>query len=724
MRIFGLTLPAQPRLWLEKRGVSVQRASIYLGGLALLLLVMTVGISSLGPPLDPGPNPADRVATNEQDRGVPRDLTDLRARGEIRIVSRRGSVGIILGEAERELLEDFARSQGLRAEFVGAPMPELLPALKAGRADLVAGARTVEVPEGVGFTLPWGVSGMQVVGRVGTGRIRNESDLLTRQVAAKRSSPMWNQLLRLAAANPTMDLMAIPEQERVASMLEGISSGRYDLVVADSAQLEPYLPRHLDLQVALDLTAGEPRSWAVRSGATELRTALNSFLNRRHLELEAARSYREDLSGLKERRVLRLVTVPGPVNYFASHGRLKGFEYELVRRFAERNKMRVDVVTADSVEEMRRLLLAGRGDLIAAAMPAGVIGAELAATRPYDFAAPVVIGRAGDRPLVDAADLEGRRIVLPTESPWLDSVQTLRTRGIAVEIEQVDGTLTTEDALVRVAEGRSDLTVIGSNMVRAQFARHLELRAQFLLTEPAPMTWMVRGTDRQLLAALDEFLGETYQSGFYKALYSRYVERPALPAATTLMAKAGNISPYDDIVQEYADHYDFDWRLIVAQMFQESHFNPNAESVAGASGLMQMLPTTAASMGAHDLADPVSNIRAGLKYMDFLRRQFEESLNLEDRTWFTLAAYNAGLTRVQRARARAAAMDLDPDRWFDNVELAMMSLAKVPADGAAVQGGGCRCGQAVVYVRDIRSRYNSYLHLARDMESGAGAPSI
>ena len=157
-------------------------------------------------------------------------------------------------------------------------------------------------------------------------------------------------------------------------------------------------------------------------------------------------------------------------------------------------------------------------------------------------------------------------------------------------------------------------------------------------------------------------------------------------------------------------------------MFQESHFDPNAESVAGASGLMQMLPATAASIGAEDLADPRHNIRAGLKYMNFLRSQFEEDLNLQDRTWFTLAAYNAGLARVQKARARAEAMDLDPDRWFDNVELAMMSFAKPVStdDGESLRA--CHCGQAVVYVRDIRSRYNSYLHLTRGMVAGAESP--
>jgi membrane-bound lytic murein transglycosylase F len=690
---------------------------MFLGGLAVLLSTVYVGLETLGPPLSPQPG-ADPVSSNSAaPAAAPEDLPELRSKGEIRIASRRGPGGVILSEAERELLEEFARSQGLAAAFTGLPTTRLLDALARGEVDLVAGARTVEVPEGVGFTLPWGVSGMQVVGRVGAGRIRNEDDLVIRQVAAKQSSPIWSRLARLASANPTMDLVVIPEHERIESMLDGVSSGRYDLLVTDSAQLEPYLPRHPDLQVALDLTAGEPRSWAVRTGATQLRAELNRFLNRRHLELEAARSYREDLAGLRERRVLRLVTVPGPVNYFVTRGRLKGFEYELVRRFAERHRMRVEVVTAGTVEEMQRLLLAGRGDLIAASLPAAAAGPDVAATRPYEFSAPVVIGRADGGPLVDAADLHGRRLLLPADSPYAGAVQALRDRGIAVVAERRPDVATADEALAEVAAGRADLTLIGSTLVRAEFTRHLELRAQFALTEPAPMAWLVRATDRQLLSALDEFIGETRQTGYYKALYTRYVERPAPAVDTAQLARADAISPYDDIVQEYAAHYDFDWRLIVAQMFQESHFDPGAESVAGASGLMQMLPATAASLGDVDLSDPRSNIRAGLRYMDYLRSQFEDDLNLQDRTWFTLAAYNAGLARVQRARARAAAMNLDPDRWFDNVEVAMLALGEA-------SDSGCRCSQAAVYVREIRSRYNSYLHIARDTASGSSAPSI
>ena len=188
LRIFKPPLSAAPRQWLEQRGVSVRRAWGYLGGLALMVLGVTLGFQSLGPPLAQNSSPSASPGNSIQARDVPHDLADLRALGELRIISRLGTGGAILGEAERALLDEFAHSQGLRTKFIGTTMPQLLTALERGQADLVAGARDVEVREGIRLTLPWGVSGIQVVGRVGAGRIRNESDLLTRQVAAKPSS--------------------------------------------------------------------------------------------------------------------------------------------------------------------------------------------------------------------------------------------------------------------------------------------------------------------------------------------------------------------------------------------------------------------------------------------------------------------------------------------------------------------------------------------------------
>ena len=98
------------------------------------------------------------------------------------------------------------------------------------------------------------------------------------------------------------------------------------------------------------------------------------------------------------------------------------------------------------------------------------------------------------------------------------------------------------------------------------------------------------------------------------------------------------------------------------------------------------------------------------KYSSMVRDQVGQGLPVEDKTWFTLASYNAGFTRVKKARVLAEKMGLDSDRWFGNVEKAMLKLSKPYTQDGEVKRL-CRCGQAVVYVQDIRSLYNNYVRL-------------
>ena len=98
--------------------------------------------------------------------------------------------------------------------------------------------------------------------------------------------------------------------------------------------------------------------------------------------------------------------------------------------------------------------------------------------------------------------------------------------------------------------------------------------------------------------------------------------------------------------------------------------------------------------------------------MAYLRERFEKDLLMEDRTWFTLAAYNAGYGRVQRARRLAASMGLDQNKWFDNVEQGMQALSRpYLKDGELIRD--CSCGQTTHYIREIRTLYNNYVRLTR-----------
>jgi len=618
---------------------------------------------------------------------------------------------------ETGLIDEFAAERDLAPVWVPFhDSNKLTGLLEQGDENVIITARAAlnaKVDDQVMFTFPWGVSFQQVVARKNTGRMDGLDDLSTRQVYIKKSSPAWPVLASLAQDNPGMDLVPVAEDLDLEVILQRVASGQFDVAVLESLQLDSRLHQYLDLAVALNISTDEAMSWAVKAGSEELYDALNRFIARKQLEMNVAQAYREDLAALQERKLLRLITYQSPVNYFFDRGKLKGFEYELARRFARDKKMRLDVVIANSHEEMETLLLQGKGDVIAAALPAGSFGHSdgVEYTRPYNYAAPTIIGRTLDSPLIDSRDLAGRSIILPLESAYREELERIQASGVDVEIIQAEPGDNMESILFQVSRGDYDLTILSSHQLRSELGRHLNLKAHFSLSDPAAHVWATRESDTQLLTSLNEFIDKQFRMAFYNVLYVKYIEKPVVQNLDMpLLTRVDSLSPYDEIVYKYAQRYSFDWRLIVAQMYQESHFNPEARSYAGAEGLMQLIPDTADLLGIEDTNDPHASIYGGIKYLDYLRGRFEPDLPVQDRTWFALAAYNAGYNRVKKARILAEKMSLDKNRWFNNVEKAMLALSK-PYRKNGEWTRYCRCGQTTYYVREIKTLYSNYIRL-------------
>jgi membrane-bound lytic murein transglycosylase F len=594
----------------------------------------------------------------------------------------------------------------------------LQESLDAGLVDIVLSIDNIlekEFPENLKLTVPWGISRQQVIIRSNTASMKGIRDLTTRQISIKRSSPAWSTMGELAQDYKGMDLLIIPESEPEHAILEKISSGKYDLAIMDSQVTEDKLDSFLDLEVAFNLTDDVPKNWGVPSSKTGLRLSLNSFLNNNHLAQGIANVYREDLPDLKLRNRLRLITFQDATNYFVNKSKLQGFEYELLNRFSKSQGMRLDVVIAKTQDDAQQLLLEGKGDVIAASIPKDSFdnnNSSIAYTNAYSYAAPLIEGRSHDYPLLDIRDLAGRRIVLPPESPYRKMLLRIKDKGIDLEIvSSAESNL--HDTLFQVSQGNYDLTVIGSQQRNTDFTKHINLKVHFSLEDPTPNSWVVRNSDTQLMTALNDYIQKEFRKSFYNVVYAKYIESPAKRRSDNVsIAGIERLSPYDDIVFEYATKYGFDWRLVLAQMYTESQFNPNAESTVGARGLMQLMPATAVAYGVEDLNDPSSNLDAGVKYMNHLRGRFNEDLSPEDRIWFTLASYNAGYSRVKRGRVLAAKMGLDPDRWFNHVEKAMLVLARPYMDDGEMKRY-CRCGQTAHYVREIKTLYSNYVRLTQ-----------
>ena len=271
--------------------------------------------------------------------------------------------------------------------------------------------------------------------------------------------------------------------------------------------------------------------------------------------------------------------------------------------------------------------------------------------------------------------------------------------------------LETEELIGLVGNGVYPLTVADSHVLDIELTWRDDVTAAFPLGDPVPLAWAVRGSNPELLAAVNRFIRSEYRGLTYNVLRRKYFEDPKrMRRHVRHRRKAGELSPYDELIKRHAERHDFDWRLIVAQMYLESRFDPMARSFAGAVGLLQVLPRTAEELGLPDLEDPETNVRAGLKYLAWVRERFEEDLPVRDRMWFTLAAYNAGTGHVRDARRLAAEEGWNSDRWFDNDERAMLLLSR-PEYARRARHGYCRGQEPVQYVREIRSTYETYLDM-------------
>lgn len=172
----------------------------------------------------------------------------------------------------------------------------------------------------------------------------------------------------------------------------------------------------------------------------------------------------------------------------------------------------------------------------------------------------------------------------------------------------------------------------------------------------------------------------------------------------------GVISYYDALFQRHAQTIRWDWRLLAAQCYQESTFDPRARSWAGACGLMQIMPSTADHLGLPrtDLYDPEKNVAAAVRYLAELERSFSDVRPQSERTKFVLAAYNGGGYHIRDAMALARKNGRNPHSWRD-VEGYVLGLSRPEYyNDPVVRNGYMRGSETVDYVRRIHERWNGY----------------
>ncbi|OIQ49971.1 Membrane-bound lytic murein transglycosylase F precursor [Pseudodesulfovibrio hydrargyri] len=395
---------------------------------------------------------------------------------------------------------------------------------------------------------------------------------------------------------------------------------------------------------------------------------------------------------IADHRPIRVLVVYNRTNFFMKEGAMRGLEADMMSAYEKHLATVYDkelvrlVFVPVTVKELFPALLDGRGDIAAAALTVTEERSRQAAfADPYRTGiSEIVVGGPGSPALASAEDLSGRKASVLAGSSYAEHLADLnarlkKQRRKQVRIVNADPYLATEDLLEMAARGMVPYTVADRFLAELwqKVYPNLRLYPDAAVHTDGKLAWAVRKDCPELRKSLSGFAATVRQGTLLgNMFFKRYYENDDFVSDPTTRVEIGKLRPMARLFQKYAGMYDFDWLKIAAMAYQESRFDMNRKSSAGAVGVMQIKPSTAAGpqVGIEDVATLDGNIHAGVKYLRYLVDNYFSDVDPTARMDFALAAYNAGPNRIIQVRRRAEEMGLDPRRWFGNCEWAAFDL--------------------------------------------------
>lgn len=407
--------------------------------------------------------------------------------------------------------------------------------------------------------------------------------------------------------------------------------------------------------------------------------------------VRAMQPWTGDLDGMRQRGYIRALVPFSRTSYFIDRGRQRGLAYEGLKEFEKTlnagRKPRGPGVQILFIpvrrDELLGALAEGRGDIAV-----GNLTITPERLRQVDFSDPIVSGvsevvvTGPESAAVQGAEgLSGREVVVRPTSSYDESLRSLNRKLASAgkapaTIVAADENLEDEDLLEMVNAGLIPATVVDSHI--AEFWRKvfpdIRVNASAIVRTGGSVAWAFRKNSPQLAAAMNAFVRD-HRKGttFGNILFNRYLKDTKYVRASLSPDQIDKFNKTAGLIRKYADQYQFDWLLVAAQAYQESRLDQSLRNPSGAVGVMQIKPTTAADapIGIEHVEQLENNIHAGVKYLRYLRDRYFEDAAIDplNRQLFAFAAYNAGPARVAALRKKAAAMKLDPNRWFKNVEV-------------------------------------------------------
>jgi membrane-bound lytic murein transglycosylase F len=432
-----------------------------------------------------------------------------------------------------------------------------------------------------------------------------------------------------------------------------------------------------------------------------------------------------DLDSIRARGRLIAVTDFNSTDYFIYRGEPMGFHYELLSAFADHLGVDLEMITENHLEEAFDLLNTGKADLLA-------ISLTINSTRRNEilFSTPVYETRqilVQRKPrqwrymttdelnsilIRNQLDLAGKTVFVQEGSSHSERLRSLAAE-IGDSINIIEVPYEAEQLIRNVARGDIQFAVADENVAMVNATYYPDIDINTPVSFPQNIGWGLRKENTGMLSAeLNKWLTAYKKTNSYAFLYAKYFknERSSRIIKSDYYAlSTGKISQWDDLIKSASAEIDWDWRLLASLIYQESRFDPDVKSWAGAYGLMQIMPVTGRSIGIDITSTPSNNIKAGTIYLDQLHSIFDPRIKDEqERIKFILASYNAGPGHILDAMRLADKYGMDPQVW-DNVAVWLQKKSEPRYyNDTVVKNGYFRGTESVNFVTEILDRFEHY----------------
>jgi membrane-bound lytic murein transglycosylase F len=434
-----------------------------------------------------------------------------------------------------------------------------------------------------------------------------------------------------------------------------------------------------------------------------------------------------DLDAIVKRGQLNVWVDANATSFYIYKGRPMGLEFDMLNQFAEQLGGRLSIHREPDLEKAFFALNTGEADVLAYSLNTNSRrNRQMAFTLPLNKSRQMLVQAKPknwrklseeelDLHLVrNVVALGGKEVAVRSRSAFIPRLEQLSAEiGTPINILRMQGSLSTEALLQQVVKGEISYTIADEHDLHLLADLYPDLDWKTPLSPPQELAWAVRFNAPELLSKLDQYIASSLQNGRYAVLYHRYYKNTYNHAyrvrSSYSSIRGSRISPFDEAIKEAADRLGWDWRVLAAQIYQESKFDTEVESWAGAQGLMQIMPATAARFGANDPFDPVQSMEAGVAYLEYLNSFWKDRiLDPNERMKFILASYNAGQGHVLDAYNLTIKYGQNARLWDEVEEFLLKKSDPEYYRDPVVKSGYCRGQEPVNYVREVMERYSYY----------------